>query len=270
VTDNEKSFIIVHGVFYNQTINENSVKSIKAAWDLGITDIAVYFYPCVPGSSYSIGKSTVKVVNHVQVTEEFCASAQSQIDGFVSYLRNHGIYFEKRVYNYLLKAYQYSILVPSYDTSDKSRIYIQTLYVNIVDTTPNLYFSQSHWKNVHYLRSLVEYASSLQIEVGIYSTKTDWQKIMCDITQNGIKTDFTYNFSLPKTYDATTYINLSKYVNPFQKLKLWTPRYDRSFSMDFYGIFADWSKPYVKQVSGGSTDQRRIGQTRICTDFKEV
>ena len=55
----------------------------------------------------------------------------------------------------------------------------------------------------------------------------------------------------------------------FSGLPLWTPRYDSTPSMDFFSPYGGWDRPYIKQFSGGATNLRRIGCSRVNVNYIE-
>lgn len=235
------NFAIIHAYFYNATVNVPGLKSIKTAWASGIPDISVYFYPCISSSLY-VSKNSIS-----------CGSAESQLDQLLTNLTSQGISFRRYNYSTNSRQYNYDISTPTWNTTLHPNPILQTLYINIEDDSPNLYFSTVHYENVEYLNSLVTYAESLGIEVGIYTTNRDWISILID-KENG---QTRYYF---ENGNYTT-------INPFARLKLWTPRYDGLYSLDDTTSINDWPRIFVKQLSGSSTAQRRIGTSRVCTDY---
>lgn len=69
----------------------------------------------------------------------------------------------------------------------------------------------------------------------------------------------------PYVYPTTN----SSYVseNPFRALPLWLPRFDDVANFDFFAPIWDWSQLHMKQTSGGSAAQRRIGSDRIGVNY---
>jgi hypothetical protein len=269
------SFGIFHIMFYNGTINLPAVNSIKSAWSLGIRDISVYMYLCIPDSAFSVDrmKNRGTVTNSSSVTT-FCSSPEEQILELNSSLALHGISFRDVPYNYLSQSYSSRNLSFSSSSSvSSSKVTLQTLYINVEDNVPSYSFSLNSTLNILYLKRVVELCQSLGIEVGIYSTKVDWNNIMTRLVvnhHNNLKVNaYVYDISYFQSSLGTTSdpINLTNMTNPFRQLKLWTPRYDNIYSMDFYSSFGDWNVPYVKQLSGGTTDLRRIGSGRVCLDY---
>ena len=58
-----------------------------------------------------------------------------------------------------------------------------------------------------------------------------------------------------------------KITNIKKDLPLWMPRYDGLTNNEFFGPFAEWTNVYMKQMTGGSTQARRIGSDRIYNDY---
>jgi hypothetical protein len=102
---------------------------------------------------------------------------------------------------------------------------------------------------------MVNAATSLGVQLGIYTTATDWKNIFTDKLTDGTAV-YYYNNSIGYVID-----------NPFSWLPLWLPRYDSTKSMDFFYPTAGWSDVFVKQISGGSTYTRRVGSGRICLNY---
>lgn len=233
-------FAILHAAFYNATINTPITSTIKSAWKYGIRDISLYTYPCIQSSPYAINNALE------------CGTAYEQVDGLLGYFSKRNINFRK--YNISVNTLIYDRNVPTWNTSASSNVTLQTLYINVEDNFPNYYFSYNHYENVNFLLEYALYAQEVYgIEVGFYTSYYDWLNIMTD-----------------DLHDQPVYfLNSSAYttLNPFRHNKLWTPRYDAENSMDFYRSFAGWEEVYIKQTSGGSTDDRRTGSSRICTSY---
>lgn len=229
------SFLVIHGYFYNNTVNGPGLQSIQSAWAAGCRDISVYFFPCIPTSPYATGNSIT------------CGTPQAQLNKFLTSLTNSGIHFQRTNQSS-------SSLNPSY-------VYLKTLFINVEDTAPNFYFSQHHHENMQYLLTFIKYAQSKGIEIGFYTTPLDWKIVMTN--------------ALPVTHftDIRHYVyplNESYYIpyNPFSKFKLWVPRYDKVNSMSFFTSFANWTTVFMKQTSGSTSDFRRIGSSRLGTNYR--
>lgn len=256
------AFALVHLQFFNNSYNARAIPIIKTAWQAGISDISVYIYPCVVNNTaYDTAPYT-------------CPPPSQQLQNIENYLNSHDVHF--RSYNFtnngsFTSSYQYDRSIPSWNIShfkaiNSSSIYLQTLYVNIEDTSPNSFFSSNHSENVAFLKALIETAESKGIEMGIYTTLRDWRGVMADATttvQTGVN---LYNIS--NVNYIYRFNNFIESINPFHRLKLWLPRYDNNPSMSFYTTsMADWQEVYIKQYTGGSTDSRRLGSSRICFNY---
>ena len=145
--------------------------------------------------------------------------------------------------------------LPTQQPTIENKIMLRRLFVNIEDESPNRYFAEQHYLNVRFLADLVNAANQLGVQIGIYTTRKDWFNIMADKP------------SRTEPYVFPTSNNTVEAVNPFRRLPLWLPRYDSINNMEFFGRFADWNRVFMKQTSGGSSSQRRIGSDRIGTDF---
>eukprot|EP01031_Cornospumella_fuschlensis_P030407 gene30407-36738_t len=245
-----KGFVIAHAQFYNNTLNAPVVSTIKSAWNLGVSDISVYFYPCLPDSPYALG---LLASSNVSV----CSDPHTQLDTFLTRLSANQIeFFDSTSYNssesMLADVYAHPGV---WNTSD-SKVVLSTLYINLEDITPNQFFSTNHTQNVIFLQTFVAYAKSLGIDVGIYTTVLDFVNIM---TQSHI--------THTRTFTYATLQGLTN-KNPLANTKLWTPRYDQQNDFSFFAPFADWATPFVKQITGGAKDMRREGNARVCLDYK--
>jgi hypothetical protein len=270
------SFGIFHIMFYNGTINLPAINSIKSAWSHGIRDISVYMYLCIPDSAFSVDQLKNRG-NGLQTNSSsmatYCSAPEEQILELNNTLALHGIYFRDLSYNYLSQSYGSRNLSFSASSISSSKIMVQTLFINVEDNVPSYYFSLNSTANVLYLKRVVELCQSIGIEVGIYTTKVDWYNIMTSLVishHNNLKANAYLYDSLDFQNSVTAVsdpIMLTNVTNPFRQLKLWTPRYDNIYSMDFYSSFGDWNVPYVKQLSGGTTDLRRIGSGRVCLNY---
>jgi hypothetical protein len=103
-------------------------------------------------------------------------------------------------------------------------LFIDKLFVNLEDSTPNYYFYSNQSLNVAFLSELWSAASSLEIGIGVYTTRQDWANIFG---------------SLPA-------------AQRFSSLPLWVPRYDGERSLDFFSPFGGWTPRHLalKQISG--------------------
>lgn len=228
------SFLVVHGYFYNNTVNGPGLQTIQSAWAAGVRDISTYFFPCIGTSAYAIGSS----IN--------CGTPQSQLNKFLTACTAKGIYFQR--------TNETTFLNPGH-------IYLKTLFLNIEDTAPNFYFSQHHYENVQYLLTFIKYAQSKGIEIGFYTTVLDWKIVMTDVRPIVHSTDIPQTiYPINQTYHV--------HYNPFAHFKLWIPRYDKINSMSFFTVFGNWSNVWMKQTSGGTSDFRRIGSSRVCTNYR--
>lgn len=129
---------------------------------------------------------------------------------------------------------------------------IDQIFINVEDEVPNRYFSQNHADNVEYLSDFINAAHQMGIRLGIYTTKRDWRNVMTETVQQ------------QDVYPTNTTKLTS---NPFTALPLWLPRYDSVNSLDFFSPFAGWDRALMKQTSGGTTALRRIGSSRIGTNY---
>lgn len=151
---------------------------------------------------------------------------------------------------------------------------VQRMFVNVEDETPNRYFSGDASVNIQFLADLANEALRHGVQLGVYTTHKDWLNIMTTSvirqvaavdSASGLNTTTRtriFLYPLPNGTNTT--------VNPFSALPLWMPRYDSRASMAFFEPFADWAELFMKQTSGGAASLRRVGSSRICTDYKEA
>jgi len=121
------------------------------------------------------------------------------------------------------------------------------LYVTVEDETPRLYWSMNASVNCEYLKQLhkFSYQHDPPFQLGIYTTWLDWSNIMEDGTAGRCE-------------------------YPFYTLPLWVPKFDSTASMDFFAPFAGWTVPFMKQITGGSREMRRIGSNRISYNYIQM
>lgn len=239
-----RNFAIIHGQFYNNTVNIPGLNAIASAWTAGVVDLSLYFYPCHPSSVY------------VSSTSTLCPSATEQLNSLITTLNSRGIAFfnvssflpenatamQNNPYNY-----------PNVWNATSPKIILNRLFINLEDTTPNQYFSLNHYENVDFLNEFVNATQAMGIELGVYTTVLDWNNIMTEVVEKR------------RVYYLSK--NTFTEVNPFSFLKLWTPRYDQLQDMSFFAAFAGWNSTFIKQTSGGAKENRRIGGERICSDY---
>lgn len=246
----QKNFIIAHAQFYNNTFNTLIINTIKTAWKLGVADISVFFYPCLPDAPYAMG--TLASTN-ISV----CTDPYTQLDTFLNTLSQNQVdFFDTSSSNSSDSMLADVYVHPTVWNTTKTRVLLSTLYLNLEDITPNQFFSTNHTKNIVFLQNFVAYARSLGIDVGIYTTVLDFVNIM---TQTHVT--HTRTFTYPTSQGIT-------YTNPLANTKLWTPRYDQQSDFSFFTAFANWTQPHVKQTTGGAKDLRRVGNARVCLNYK--
>lgn len=144
---------------------------------------------------------------------------------------------------------------------NRQEVLVRRLYVNVEDEVPNRYFDMNAAVNVQFLADLSNEATRLGLQLGVYTTRRDWFNVMTR--------------SLPDTTAVNGRIPVyplpnSSYTtqNPFSALPLWLPRYDGVQNMEFFAPFADWTSVFVKQTAGGSATQRRVGSSRVCSNYR--
>lgn len=226
------SFGIVHLTFYNATINPNAVPTLTSAWASGVRELSAYIYPCIPTSNYARSNNI------------FCGSASDQINSVVSHLTANDITFDNHSKTSTFQ--------------DSSNIVLRRIFVNMEDDAPNLFFDGVHSVNVDFLTDMVNTAAGHGVQLGIYTTITDWFNIMTDTSEN-----------MTQIYRAGEDGVVEIEENPFRSLPLWLPRYDSIASLAFFEPFAHWDHVLIKQLSGGSTLSRRIGSERVGVNYMD-
>lgn len=189
-------------------VDENAPDSLRSAHRAGISALSAYLFPCIQTSPYSID-------NNIS-----CPSAEMQVDQTIDLLAASNIFF---------KGY----------TGQNSHklgpepLKLSVLWIDIEDESPSKYYDPNPSVNQQFMSDLVGYITSMNISVGIYSTKTYWSNIMANIDGYG-------------------------------QYPLWYPRYDGTDSMDFFEPFADFSECYIKQTGG---DVGYCGITQVDSDY---
>jgi hypothetical protein len=158
-------------------------------------------------------------------------------------------------------------------SSGRRNTTVQRLFVNVEDETPNRYFNGDARVNLRFLADLANEASRHGVQLGVYTTRKDWFNVMTTATVNRTVSVDSNGRSTTTQTRAVSYLlsnGTSSSTNPFSALPLWLPRYDARASMAFFEPFADWTEVFMKQTSGGAASLRRVGTSRVCTDFKEL
>jgi hypothetical protein len=235
------SFASVHTLFYNKTLNPNAVTTLVSAWQKGIRDLSIYAYPCITGSEYSRKQKVI------------CATAELQVEQVVKYMSDNGIEFVEKASPDGLPPSNYA--KKTFGGTNYNNVTLSKLFLNIEDSLPNYFFNLEHSKNIEFLADYINAAASYGIAVGIYTTTSDWMNIMPEL------------YAGQNVYKINGLLQTN---NPFKNIPIWLPRYDGLSDVDFFSPFAGWNRVAMKQLSGGSTEARRIGSGRICVDFKPV
>ena len=277
-------FTIVRVFNYNNTVDITAGPTIANAYLAGFTDLSLYWIPCVKGSLYS---RTYNVT---------CTTPMEQLDSVIAHLDSYNIKFVQydRTTDVPTRSPTYSPTLtwsPTYGptktpthtptttpstgptesptsqsptktptktpttaptTTTYTPSFVPTanptigakvwrIYINVEDSIPRRFFTNNSTKNLEYLLDLESAAWQYGIQLGIYTTLLDWYNIIEDLQTN--------------------------FVNPFRDDPLWTPQFDGVYSMDFFTPFSGWNAPFIKQVSGGSSEMRRIGSTRISYNY---
>ncbi len=277
-------FTIVRVFNYNNTVDITAGPTIANAYLAGFTDLSLYWIPCVKGSLYA---RTYNIT---------CTTPKEQLDSVITHLNKFNIKFVEYdrttdspshqpsysptltwtpTFKPTLSPTDRPTIIPSTGptespttatptkTPTNSPTFVPTtttytpsfgptanptiganvwrIYVNVEDSIPRRFFTNNSTKNLEYLLDLETAAWQYGIQLGIYTTLLDWYNIIEDLQTN--------------------------FTNPFRDDPLWTPQFDGVYSMDFFVPFSGWNAPYIKQVSGGSSEMRRIGSNRISYNY---
>jgi len=83
-----------------------------------------------------------------------------------------------------------------------------------------------YWKdcsfNQNFLQQMIDQANSMSVRIGIYSSKSQWDPIMCSSTK-------------------------------FSSLPIWYAHYDKNPAFSDWVNFGGWTKPAIKQYEGDTT-----------------
>jgi len=232
------TFASVHTLFYNMTFNPHAVPTLVSAWQRGMRDLSIYTYPCIAGSEYSRKEKVL------------CTSAEMQVEQVVKYMSDNGIEFME--YDSPTGLPPSNYVKQSFAGTNFNNVTLSKLFINVEDSVPNTYFNTEHSKNIEFLAEYINAAAAYGIVVGIYTTNSDWVNIMPEMIDNSLVYKLESSLST---------------INPFTDVPLWLPRYDGLSNLDFFSPFEGWNRVAMKQLSGGSTDARRIGSDRICLDY---
>jgi hypothetical protein len=191
-------------------LDENCPATLASAYEAGIKDLDVYIFPCVTTSKYSSS-------NNIE-----CESPVNQVHRSIQHLEDNGIQVYRKDTNKNLL--------------DQNLPTVSRFWFDIEDEDPPKYFDANPSVNQQLLADLTAAGEAEKIEMGIYSTKTYWEKIMGNVEGYGG-------------------------VYP-----LWYPRYDGVDSMEFFVPFADFTEVQVKQTGG---DVGYCGITQVDSDYME-
>lgn len=209
------NYAIIRAFRNKGLVDENSANTLVNAHNAGLKDLGVYMFPCISTSTYA--KS-----NNLE-----CESASMQVMRVVEYLTDNQIEIDRT----LPDGKSVSRGLRGTRTSAFS---INRIWIDIEDEAPAKYYDANPAVNQAFIAEMVSTLESLQIPVGIYSTKTYWQNIMGN-------------------------------VNGYGKYPLWYPRYDGIDTFDFFAPFADFQSVQIKQTAG---DAGWCGITQVDTDYR--
>jgi GH25 family lysozyme M1 (1,4-beta-N-acetylmuramidase) len=108
---------------------------------------------------------------------------------------------------------------PFPSVSRQPRVELSTLWLDVEDEVPSIYYDPDPAVNQAFLQQLVDAMAEASIATGVYTTKTYWGTIMDNVEGYG-------------------------------QFPLWYPRYDGEDSLDFFEPFADFTKCTIKQTGG--------------------
>jgi hypothetical protein len=214
-TDTWDCLIYDHNISYAKVrvyrsvgeVDENCPETLSSAYEAGIKDLDVYIFPCISSSKYSTSNSI------------FCETPADQIRLSIQYLEENGITVYRKG-----------------DRNSKSAtVTVSRFWFDIEDEDPSKYFDVNPTVNQAILAEMTAAGEAENIELGIYTTKTYWEKIMGNVLGYG-------------------------------GYPLWYPRYDGVNSMEFFVPFADFTEVQVKQTGG---DVGYCGITQVDSNYMD-
>jgi hypothetical protein len=161
----------------------NGPANINNAWNAGFAHVDGYIFPC-----YS------------------CGNPEQQVTDTVNYLKSHSIEFTKAG----------ELPMSTKDGNSTVGVSYGMLWFDIEGTG---YWSSSASNNINFLQRMVNQGKSLGVNMGIYSSSSQWSPIMGGTSQ-------------------------------FASLPLWYAHWDAGLTMSDYSPFGGWSKPAMKQYAG--------------------
>lgn len=105
------------------------------------------------------------------------------------------------------------------DTASAGEVSVGRMWLDIEDEDPSQYYDTDITVNQAAVSDLIAAAELEGVRVGIYTTKTYWNRIMGG-------------------------------VEGYSQYPLWYPRYDGENSMDFFEPFSGWERAAIKQTAG--------------------
>jgi GH25 family lysozyme M1 (1,4-beta-N-acetylmuramidase) len=154
-------------------VDSNSPTTLHTAASVGIKDLGVYMFPCMPTSTYSMNKQVV------------CAEPEQQVIDTVTFLKENKVIVDRSVDKKSLNS-GYTM--------------VNRVWLDVEDESPSTYYDANPVKNQEFMARIVAQLEKMNIPVGIYTTKTYWQNIMGNILGYGDKYPLWY----PRYDDVST------------------------------------------------------------------
>jgi len=177
-----KSFAIVRVYCSPGYVDSNGPSTISDAWSGGINYVDGYIFPCFS-----------------------CGNAAKQMDDTVSYLAAHNV-----------KMANFGEAPVANNNNGTVGATVGMLWLDIEGTQ---YWGSSTSANVQFLSEMVAEGKARGINLGIYSSKSQWDPIMGGSTA-------------------------------FSSYPLWYAHYDNNPSYSDFSSFGGWTKPSIKQYAG--------------------
>lgn len=173
-------------------MDDNAVDSLYKAYNAGIRDLGVYFFPCISTSSYAILHNIT------------CQSPTQQIIDTVQYLATNNILFDSNMIDQQLYA-------------NKKVIFLNRLWLDIEDENPSKYFDSNTTVNQNFMNELISMGKKMSIPIGIYTTRTYWAQIMNGTTDYSIQYDYDDggDYIYPLWYPRYDHIDSMDFFEPF-------------------------------------------------------
>lgn len=205
------------------TIDTQAAPTLLAAPANLKDTLSAYIFPCVNSSQLSIDRQIV------------CPSLDDQVKSIVDYLNSNGINFKNG--DTAVSAATAVASASATASTEQSSLTLQRLWLDVEDEEPPKYYDTNPEVNQQIIADLITAVQKQNIPLGMYTTKTYWQKIMGNV-------------------ESPIYAGMP----------LWYPRYDGYNNMTFFSPFPNWENVDIKQTGGGV----KLCGTDIDTNYADM